>query len=77
MDIDCPARGCPALRITMPVNFTPDDAADHHRPPPGFFSSDPNYQTAWNVPFVNEDASIAGLQCLYTNANPAVSCLPP
>jgi cell migration-inducing and hyaluronan-binding protein len=76
-DIDCPARGCPALRITMPVNFTPDDAADHHRPPPGFFSSDPNYQTAWNVPFVNEDASIAGLQCLYTNANPAVSCLPP
>ena len=40
-------------------------------------SSDPNYQPAWNVPFVNEDASIAGMQCLYTNANPAVSCLPP
>ena len=30
-DLDCPAQGCPGLQITFP-DYTPDDAADHHRP---------------------------------------------
>ena len=32
-DLDCPAKGCPSLQITFP-DFKPDDAQDHHRPPP-------------------------------------------
>jgi hypothetical protein len=72
-DLDCPAKGCPGLQITFP-DFKPDDAQDHHRPPPSLFSFDPDYQADWNVPFVLENASTAGQQCLYTNT-PA-SCLP-
>jgi hypothetical protein len=74
-DIDCPARGCPALQITLPSNFKPDDAADHHRPPPALFSFDPNYESNWNVPFVNSLVDTAGQQCLYTGT--PVSCLTP
>jgi hypothetical protein len=75
-DLDCPAKGCPGLQITFPRSpkgFTPDDAQDHHRPPTGSFSFDPNYQTNWNVPFVLQDVSTAGQQCLYTPASP-LSC---
>jgi cell migration-inducing and hyaluronan-binding protein len=74
-DIDCPARGCPALQITLPSGFKPDDAADHHRPPPALFSFDPNYETNWNVPFVNSLVDTASQQCLYTGT--PVSCLTP
>jgi len=69
------ARGCPALQITLPSDFKPDDAADHHRPPPALFSFDPNYETNWNVPFVNSLVDTAGQQCLYTGT--PVSCLTP
>jgi hypothetical protein len=63
-DLDCPAKGCPALQISFPEKFTPDDAADHRRPTAGMFSFDPNYN--WNVSFNTEDASTAGQQCQYT-----------
>jgi hypothetical protein len=72
-DLDCPAQGCPGLQITFPT-YTPDDAADHHRPTPGSFSFDPNYAKNWNVPFVNQGASITGAQCQYTGT--PTSCLP-
>jgi hypothetical protein len=72
-DLDCPAKGCPALQISLPSGFTPDDAADYHRPKAGLFSFDSNYD--WNVSFNKEDASLAGVQCYYTS-DPA-SCLPP
>ncbi len=75
-DLDCPAKGCPGLQIMFPggpKGFTPDDAQDHHRPPTGFFSFDPNYQANWKVPFVLQDVSTAGQQCLYTPAS-LLSC---
>jgi len=75
-DLDCPAKGCPALQILFPAGFQPDDATDHHRPMPGLFSFDPDYKANWNVPFTKEGASIAGQQCLYTDTDPPRSCLP-
>ena len=69
-DLDCPAKGCPALEITFD-NFQPDDAADHHRPIPALFSADPSYD--WNVPFNLEDASVSGQQCHYTE-QPPLTC---
>jgi hypothetical protein len=64
-DLDCPAKGCPAFEITFPAGFKPDDAADHHRPEPGFFSFDKKFQTNWNISFNLENEEIAGSQCQY------------
>src|SRR5262249_42898070 len=38
-DLDCPAKGCPALQITFANKYAPDDDPDHHRPPTALFSS--------------------------------------
>jgi hypothetical protein len=74
-DIDCPAEGCPALQVTFPKGFTPDDAADHHRPMPSLFAMDD--QKNWDVPFNEEQDLIAGQQCTYTSSQPFTpSCSP-
>lgn len=73
-DLDCPAQGCPGLQITFGI-YAPDDAPNHHRPPPGFFSYDLNYPANWDVPFINEGSAIAGPQCAYSGTPP--SCLTP
>jgi len=69
-DLDCPAKGCPAVEIAF-ENYEPDDAPDHHRPTPNLFSADPSYN--WNVPFNLEDASISGQQCHYAD-QPPLTC---
>jgi len=74
-DLDCPEKGCPALEITFPKGFTPDDATDHHRPAPSLFTFDPKYLTNWNVPFNDESSSIAGQQCTYVEPSTA-QCAP-
>ncbi|HKD66941.1 MAG TPA: G8 domain-containing protein [Candidatus Binataceae bacterium] len=63
-DLDCPAAGCEAIEITMPGDFKPDDAADHHRPAPVAFDG----AFDWKVSFNNEDTAISGAQCHYDPA---------
>ena len=70
-DLDCPAKGCPALQITF-VDYAPDDAPDHRRPPAAAFS-DPDVRKDWDVPLVPVSESLAGKQCRYTSVPPACS----
>ena len=67
-DLDCPAAGCPAVEITFPSKFAPDNAADHHRPTPVSYSFDKNFMTDWNVEFNFESSDTAGTQCLYSSS---------
>ncbi len=62
-DLDCPAQGCPGLRITLPRGaLVADD--QNHRPAPILFADDQSY--AWgNVRFNLADPSISGAQCYY------------
>jgi hypothetical protein len=46
-DLDCPAKGCPALQIAF-EDYTPGDASDHHRPPADDFSN-PEIRKDWDV----------------------------
>ena len=71
-ELDCPLKGCPALQIAF-EDYTPDDAADHHRPPAGLFS-DSEEKQAWAVPLAPVSEGLSGKQCNYTTA-PAV-CAP-
>ncbi|HZP44207.1 MAG TPA: G8 domain-containing protein [Candidatus Binataceae bacterium] len=75
-DLDCPAGGCPAVQITFPTNFVPDDAANHHRPAPVLFTADPGFEKNWNVPFNAEAAGIAGAQCAYSSGEPPDTSCP-
>lgn len=70
-DLDCPAKGCPAIQITFPNGFKPDDATDHHRPATAQFSSDPNFAKNWNIPFELQKSDIAGQRCTYAQYPPS------
>ncbi|MBY0274123.1 hypothetical protein K2Z84_02185 [Candidatus Binatia bacterium] len=71
-ELDCPAKGCPALQIAF-ESYTPDDAPDHHRPPADDFSN-PEIAKDWQVPLNPVSASLSGQQCSYTSL--PVACGP-
>ncbi|MFN8603017.1 MAG: hypothetical protein U0842_21325 [Candidatus Binatia bacterium] len=71
-ELDCPAKGCPALQIAF-ENYTPDDAPDHHRPPADDFSNS-EVKKDWEVPLDPVAEGLSGKQCRYTSV--PVACAP-
>jgi len=71
-ELDCPAKGCPALQIAF-EDYTPDDAPDHHRPPTADFS-EPDIKKDWEVALNPVGADLSGKQCNYTKV--PVVCAP-
>ena len=70
-DLDCPAPGCPAFRVTFPPKctggqtekcFVANDSS--HRPKP--MSFDFTMDPYWNNDFNLENVDTAAQQCLYT-----------
>ncbi len=67
-ELDCPAKGCPALQIALD-DYAPDDAPDHHRPPADEFSH-PDIKKDWDVPLDAAALKLSGKQCNYTDVPP-------